>query len=180
MLEIAFTHQNPPTLEKLHTLTLFLLKTWITPTKLWFYILQDIIYIFQCICTVLYLYISIWTLKGGKNFFFFFSYAHRHARLKLPWQWLVGVVSCSFDGHRRRLPALTAHFLVQATHLLSQPTHPMFMPVLNYAFLFPVFRTYFVSTLKNMHNFLYCLISCWGDVGDGFGIPFMLNICICN
>ncbi|KAK3893462.1 hypothetical protein Pcinc_002725 [Petrolisthes cinctipes] len=76
----------------------------------------------------------------------------RRGRMKLPWQWLVGVVSCSFEGQQRRLPALAAHFLVEATKLFSQPEHSMYQPVLNYAFIFPVFKTYFVPELYSLFN----------------------------
>ncbi|KAK4315095.1 hypothetical protein Pmani_013657 [Petrolisthes manimaculis] len=76
----------------------------------------------------------------------------RRGRMKLPWQWLVGVVSCSFEGQQRRLPALAAHFLVKATQLFSQPEHPMYHPVLNYAFILPVFKTYFVPELYPLFN----------------------------
>lgn len=62
----------------------------------------------------------------------------------MPWFWLVGVVSCAMNGKYRRLPALTTHFLIQATQLLSQPEHPMYNIVLNYVFLKPDFKIYFV------------------------------------
>lgn len=70
-----------------------------------------------------------------------------HQRLKLPWMWLVGVVSYALEGKQRRLPALTTHFLIRASQLLSQPRHPMYQPVLNYLFLKPAFKLYYVPEL---------------------------------
>nr|XP_045624958.1 nucleolar pre-ribosomal-associated protein 1-like [Procambarus clarkii] len=75
-----------------------------------------------------------------------------HRRLKLPWLWLVGVVSCAFEGKQRRLPALTTHFLIRASQLLSQPGHPMYKPVLNYLFLKPAFKVYYVPELFQLYS----------------------------
>ncbi|KAG7175228.1 nucleolar pre-ribosomal-associated protein 1-like [Homarus americanus] len=76
----------------------------------------------------------------------------RHRRLKLPWLWLVGVVSFAFGGKQRRLPALTTHFLIRASQLLSQPDHPMYQPVLNYLFIRPAFELYYVPELYEFYN----------------------------
>lgn len=76
----------------------------------------------------------------------------RHKRLSLPWFWMVGVVSCALNGKKRRLPALTTHFLIHASQLLSQPEHPLYHVVLNYVFLKPDFKLYFVPELFRLYN----------------------------
>ncbi|XP_050733231.1 nucleolar pre-ribosomal-associated protein 1-like [Eriocheir sinensis] len=76
----------------------------------------------------------------------------RHRRLSLPWFWMVGVVSCAMNGKYRRLPALTTHFLIHGTQLLSQPEHPLYNIVLNYVFLKPDFKLYFVPELYRLYN----------------------------
>lgn len=72
-------------------------------------------------------------------FFFFFFHSFSRVRLRLPWLWLVGVVSCTFDGVKRRLPPLTTQFLIRSSLLISQPSHRMYQPVMNYLFLKPAF-----------------------------------------
>ncbi|XP_045111061.1 nucleolar pre-ribosomal-associated protein 1-like [Portunus trituberculatus] len=76
----------------------------------------------------------------------------RHKRLSLPWFWLVGVVSCALKGKQRRLPALTTHFLIHASQLLSQPEHPLYYIVLNYVYLKPDFKLYLVPELFRLYN----------------------------
>ncbi|XP_071537756.1 nucleolar pre-ribosomal-associated protein 1 [Panulirus ornatus] len=73
-------------------------------------------------------------------------------RLKLPWLWLVGVVSCAFEGEQRPLPALSTHFVIHASRLLSHPEHPMYRPVLNYLFIRPVFKLYKVPELYELYS----------------------------
>lgn len=76
----------------------------------------------------------------------------RRVRLRLPWLWLVGVVSCTFDGVKRRLPPLTTQFLIRSSLLISQPSHRMYQPVMNYLFLKPAFDLNEIPELFRFYN----------------------------
>ncbi|KAK7066072.1 hypothetical protein SK128_008500, partial [Halocaridina rubra] len=74
----------------------------------------------------------------------------KQGRLKLPWIWSITIVMGSFDGVRRRLSSVIAHYLLNVVRLLSNPCDPMYLPVLRALFIRPEMETHIIPQFARL------------------------------